>query len=67
MGGGGGVGRTEGQTEGRTEGRNDGKPKTMSFRFSSKRRGTKTNTAHSVYDITAGNHVIRNVYDMCKL
>ena len=27
-------------TEGRKDGRNDGKPKTMSLRFSSKRRGT---------------------------
>ena len=33
-------GRTEGWTEGRTEGRKDGMPKTMSLRFSSKRRGT---------------------------
>ena len=27
-------------TEGQTDGRNDGKPKTVSLRFSSKRRGT---------------------------
>ena len=32
-------GRTDGRTE-RTEGRKDGMPKTMSLRFSSKRRGT---------------------------
>ena len=31
---------TEGPTDRRTDGRNDGKPKTMSLRFSSKRRGT---------------------------
>ena len=30
------------RTEGQKDGRNDGKPKTMSLRFSSKRRGTKT-------------------------
>ena len=29
-----------GRTDGRTDGRNDEKPKTMSLRFSSKRRGT---------------------------
>ena len=34
-------GRKEGRTEGRTDGRKDGKPKTMSLRFSSKRRGTR--------------------------
>ena len=33
-------GRTDGQTDGQTDVRNDGKPKTMSLRFSSKRRGT---------------------------
>ena len=36
-------GRTDGRTDGQTDGRNDGKPKTMSLRFSSKRRGTKRN------------------------
>ena len=33
-------GRKDGRTDGRTEGRKDGMPKTMSLRFSSKRRGT---------------------------
>ena len=31
--------RTDGRTDGQTDERNDGKPKTMSLRFSSKRRG----------------------------
>ena len=33
-------GQMEGQTDGRMDRRNDGKPKAMSLRFSSKRRGT---------------------------
>ena len=33
-------GRKDGRTDRRTDGRNDGKPKTMSLRFSLKRRGT---------------------------
>ena len=35
-------GRKDRRTDGQTDGRNDGKPKTMSLRFSSKRRGTIT-------------------------
>ena len=32
--------RTDRRMDGQTDGQNDGKPKTMSLRFSSKRRGT---------------------------
>ena len=35
-------GRKDRRTDGQTDGRNDGKPKTMSLRFSSKRRGTNS-------------------------
>ena len=38
----------DGRTEGQTDGRNDGKPKTMSLRFSSKRRGTIKMFYHSL-------------------
>ena len=70
-----GDGRTDGQTHGRTDGWMDGKPKNLSLRFSSKRRGTikmsveinKTKDITRAHDVnarayTSGKHAHKSIF-----